>query len=60
MCMVTRSLVKRKVPDTLFPPYSLILGEGAGFDWLEISKLSKMKLTEKTERDLKTFMQKIF
>lgn len=37
----------------------LKLGEGAGFDWISVSKLSEMKLTEKTERDLKTFSKKV-
>jgi 8-oxo-dGTP pyrophosphatase MutT (NUDIX family) len=32
------------------------LGEGAGFDWVKLSKLDSVKLTEKTERDLKTFV----
>ncbi len=37
----------------------LNLGEGAGFGWININNLDKVKLTEKTERDLKTFQKKV-
>lgn len=37
----------------------LKLGEGAGFDWVPISDLFNVKLTEKTERDLRTFLTKV-
>ncbi len=37
----------------------LILGEGAGFDWFSLSNIFDEKITEKTARDLKTFLNKI-
>ncbi len=33
----------------------LVLGEGAGFEWFELEKVFKQKLTEKTRSDLKKF-----
>ena len=32
------------------------LGEGAGFDWVPLEKIFEYDLTEKTERDIKTFL----
>ncbi len=32
------------------------LGEGADFDWIPIAKVFEYNLTEKTKRDLKTFL----
>ncbi len=37
----------------------LKLGEGLGFDWVSIDQLSNINLTEKTARDLNTFINKI-
>ncbi len=37
----------------------LKLGEGLGFDWVPIDKLFEFNLTEKTKRDLKTFITKV-
>jgi len=37
----------------------LILGEGAGFDWFKIDTVFKQNITEKTAKDLQTFLQKL-
>ena len=43
-----------------YVPLSLLtLGEGAGFDWVPLNKVFELDLTEKTERDLKKFIQAI-
>jgi len=36
----------------------MTLGEGAGFDWIPLEQISKYDLTEKTKKDLETFVQK--
>ncbi len=36
----------------------MILGEGAEFDWISLDKLDDHELTEKTVKDLKTFIDK--
>ncbi len=33
------------------------LGEGAGYAWVKLSKIHKLDLTEKTEKDLKLFFK---
>jgi hypothetical protein len=38
----------------------MMLGEGADFDWIPLDKAFDYDLTEKTERDLKTFIAKLF
>jgi RimJ/RimL family protein N-acetyltransferase/8-oxo-dGTP pyrophosphatase MutT (NUDIX family) len=38
---------------------NLILGEGAGFDWFHIEEVFHKNITEKTERDLRTFINLI-
>lgn len=35
------------------------LGEGEGFDWIELSKVFNYDLTEKSTRDLKLFISKL-
>jgi N-acetyltransferase len=35
----------------------LILGEGAGFEWFILDKVFSQKITEKTERDLRKFVE---
>ncbi|MBU2565936.1 NUDIX domain-containing protein [Patescibacteria group bacterium] len=37
----------------------LVLGEGAGFDWIPLDKLDDYELTEKTIKDLNTFIEKL-
>lgn len=36
---------------------NLALGEGEGFDWYDVATVFKEKITEKTERDLRKFVQ---
>lgn len=38
---------------------SLVLGEGAGFDWINLSQLARFDLTDKTLEDLDYFVERI-
>lgn len=38
---------------------SLTLGEGADFNWLPIEDIDKVKMTDKTAKDLKIFIKKL-
>lgn len=39
------------------PKEQMKLGEGEDFDWIALDKVFEYNLTEKTERDLRTFLQ---
>lgn len=41
------------------PVTELILGEGAGFEWIPLDRVSEYDLTDKTKEDLDFFMQKV-
>lgn len=47
------------VAEHYVPLDKLTLGEGSGFDWVPLDKVFELDLTEKTERDLKKFIQTI-
>ncbi|MFZ2193428.1 MAG: NUDIX domain-containing protein [Candidatus Moraniibacteriota bacterium] len=36
-----------------------VLNEGENFDWINLNRIDKYNLTEKTEKDLKSFIKKI-
>lgn len=45
--------------EKFIPKNQLVLGEGAGFDWIPLSKLDAYDLTDPARRDLKLFEKRV-